>query len=52
MRGIDSFRDDYVVLEWATNEFTDNLRGGAKREIPKINNVHELQFTTSVGTER
>jgi hypothetical protein len=41
-RGIDVFRERHVSLEWATNEFKDDLRGGAKREIPKINNV--VQF--------
>lgn len=52
MRGIDSFRDDYVVLEWATNEFTDNLRGGAKREIPKINNVVKFRDWTASFLQR
>lgn len=38
-RGIDRFREMHVVLEWATNEFRDDLRQGAKREIPKIDNL-------------
>lgn len=36
-RGIDAFRDDFVTLEWCTNEFREDLQNGAKREIPKIN---------------
>ena len=35
-RGIDAFRDHYVDLEWVTNEFSENLQTGAKREIPRI----------------
>lgn len=38
-RGLDSFRDDYCSFEWVTQEFSDTLRTGAKREIPKINNL-------------
>lgn len=42
-RGVDAFRDKHVVLEWATNEFNDDLRQGAKREIPKINHLPEFR---------
>lgn len=38
-RGIDQFKDDFVVIDWASQEFTDNLKDGAKREIPMIKNV-------------
>jgi len=38
-RGLDAFREMFVELEWCTNEFKDDLRSGAKREIPKIKNV-------------
>lgn len=38
-RGVEAFRERHVVLEWATNEFLEDLTQGAKREIPKINNV-------------
>lgn len=38
-RGVDVFRDMFVVLEWVTNEFAEDLREGAKREVPKINDV-------------
>lgn len=48
IRGIDQFRDNHVCLEWCTNEFKDDLRQGAKREIPKINNV--VAFRAWAGT--
>jgi hypothetical protein len=38
-RGIDAFRDEFVTLEWCTNEFAEDLRSGAKREVPKIANL-------------
>ncbi|WP_427308592.1 helicase-related protein [Cupriavidus sp. H39] len=38
-RGIDRFRNDFVVLEWVTWEFAENLQDGAKREVPKIGNL-------------
>ncbi len=38
-RGIDRFRDDFIVTEWVTNEFAEENREGAKREVPKIADV-------------
>lgn len=39
-RGVDEFRDRHVVVDWATHEFTDSkMTSGAKREIPRLNNV-------------
>ncbi len=38
-RGVDVFRDMFVTLEWVSNEFADDLRSGAKREIPKIKDL-------------
>lgn len=38
-RGTDVFRDMFVVTKWITNEFADDLRSGAKREIPEIADV-------------
>lgn len=38
-RGIDAFRDTFVQTEWVTKEFTDTLLEGAKREIPRIQNL-------------
>lgn len=51
-RGLDAFRDDYVVLDWATSEFTDNLRGGAKREIPMIGNVPRFRQWADLVVQR
>lgn len=38
-RGVDQFRKEFVTLEWVTNEFTEKLSDGAKREVPKIGNL-------------
>ena len=38
-RGVMAFKDDFVVLDWASHQFSDNLRAGAKREIPAIANI-------------
>lgn len=38
-RGISKFIDEYVTLEWSTNEYKETLREGAKREVPKISNL-------------
>lgn len=35
-RGIERFKDDFVVLDWATREWEESLKDGAKREIPRI----------------
>lgn len=38
-RGTDKFAERFVTLEWAVREFTEDLREGAKREIPRLRNV-------------
>lgn len=38
-RGIDAFREEFVTLEWTSDEFAEDLRNGAKREVPKIGNL-------------
>jgi hypothetical protein len=38
-RGVDVFRQWFVTTVWITNEFADDLRSGAKREIPKIASI-------------
>ncbi len=38
-RGLDAFRNRFVVMEWSTREFDDSLREGAKREIPRIGDL-------------
>ncbi|MDR5762979.1 SNF2-related protein [Caballeronia sp. LZ035] len=43
MRGVDRFRDDFVVLEWVTWQFAESLQDGAKREVPKIGNLHRYR---------
>lgn len=42
-RGVDKIRDDYLVVEWVTHTFSETLREGAKREIPKIANVEKFR---------
>lgn len=39
MRGVDRFREDFISLEWVTNEFAEDNQTGAKREIPRIKNL-------------
>lgn len=38
-RGIDRFREQFVVTEWISHEFCDSLTTGAKREIPSLANL-------------
>ena len=38
-RGVDQFREDFIITEWVTNEFAETLQSGAKREIPRIANL-------------
>lgn len=38
-RGTDVFAERFVTIEWAVREFTEDLREGAKREIPRLRNV-------------
>ncbi|WP_298151127.1 SNF2-related protein [Flavobacterium sp.] len=42
-KGIDQLVTDFVKLEWSTNQFTDTLQEGAKREIPLIKDVHKFR---------
>jgi hypothetical protein len=37
--GVDRVREQFVTLEWVTNEFKDDLTTGAKREVPKLRNL-------------
>lgn len=52
MRGIDKFRDDFVVMEWCTNEFTEDNRSGAKREIPKLANLDRYRAMLAPWVKR
>lgn len=42
-RGLDKIRDDFTTFEWVTHQFSETLREGAKREIPKIANVEKYR---------
>lgn len=42
-RGLDVFRERHVSLEWAVREFTEDLRQGAKREVPRLRNVEAFR---------
>lgn len=42
-RGVDAFREDFVTLEWVTHEFAESMTSGAKREVPKIANLHRYR---------
>ncbi|MBW8191343.1 hypothetical protein K0504_09865 [Neiella marina] len=51
-RGVAQFKDDFVVLDWASHEFADNLREGAKREIPAINDVSLFRRWAGLHVQR
>jgi hypothetical protein len=51
LRGIDAFTEKHVVLEWVTNQFKEDFRG-AKREIPRINNLWEFREWTAPFVQR
>lgn len=51
-RGISKFCDDFVSLEWVTNEFAESLRSGAKREIPKLANVDKYRAVLAPWVKR
>lgn len=38
-RGVDKFREQFVVTEWVTHQFADNLTSGGKKEIPSLANL-------------
>lgn len=42
-RGMQAFRDQFMVVDWATHEFNEDLKSGAKREIPTIRNVEAFR---------
>ena len=52
LRGLDAFREQYMVLDFATNEFLDDLHQGAKREIPAIRNVEKFRALLSPHVQR
>lgn len=42
-RGAEVFRERHVTLEWAVREFEDDLKTGAKREVPRLKNVEAFR---------
>lgn len=42
-RGLDVFAERHIVTEWVTREWKDGLTQGAKRQVPKVNNVSQLR---------
>jgi len=42
-RGTDKFAERFVTLEWSVREFDEDLRNGAKREVPKLRNVSQFR---------
>jgi len=51
-RGVDQFREDFVTLEWCTNQFAENLTKGAKREIPKITDITKYRHLLNRNIKR
>lgn len=52
VRGIDRFRESFVVTEWVTNLFNDSMQQGAKREVPKIANLPAFRDLLSRHVKR
>lgn len=42
-RGLDVFAERFVTVEWAVREFTEDLRTGAKREVPRLRSVESFR---------
>lgn len=51
-RGIQKFKDDFIVLDWASHQFEEDLRKGAKREIPAIANVPAFRAWADSNVQR
>lgn len=51
-RGVDAFREKHVVLEWSTHEYREDNRTGAKREVPRINNVVDFRHWAGALVQR
>lgn len=51
-RGVDAFRDRFVRLEWCSDAFREDNRGGAKREVPKIENLAEFRAAIAPHMKR
>lgn len=42
-RGVDAFREHFIVTEWHSKAFEEDLADGAKREIPRIKDVERFR---------
>lgn len=51
-RGIDAFRDSFIVTEWVTNAFAEDNSSGAKREVPKIANLDAYRRSIACHVKR
>jgi hypothetical protein len=51
-RGIDAFREHYIVTEWVTNAFAEDNTNGAKREVPKIANLEAYRRSIACHVKR
>lgn len=51
-RGIDRFSDQHICFEWVTNEFSEELQEGSKREVPYINNVADFRKSIAPWIKR
>lgn len=51
-RGIDAFRDKFIVTEWVTNQFAEDNTSGAKREVPKIANLDDYRRSIACHVKR
>lgn len=43
VRGVEKIKEKFVTIEWCTHDWSETLREGAKREVPKIANVEEFR---------
>jgi len=50
-RGIQHFRERFIVTEWVTNEFATEMRG-ARREVPAINNLPDYRAALAPHLKR
>jgi hypothetical protein len=50
--GTDRVLDEFVTLEWVTNEFRDDLTTGAKREVPKLRNLGRYRAALAPHVKR
>lgn len=51
-RGIDAFRETFIVTEWVTNAFSEDNSSGAKREVPKIANLDAYRRSIACHVKR